>query len=551
MNRENNEDYLDDLLNTAINKKDENKNILNNELINGDVKMKNKAIQDKKIKNEANSKDLEVSLFDELDDDLDLFKNFESELSSVNVEGFLKDFESEIEKGNLGQVSEIEATLDMDMLNNLDNIVNEVSENINSKEDYDSIEEESSLDIFPDIGSVSYEEKITPEVMDDVLGTETNDQNKNSELKAKELFGTEEEFKMLDDDSQVAETDLELFKQEAIKEYEKNNDDLDIVELIDEIPDDEDLANIGELLKKEENNELIEDSVESNIFNSSGGNQVNSMNENTNNSEENKKSKKKEGFLTKVLKIFDKKEKNDKEKKEVEQSAEVSDENLEILKELEKKEKTKKSSDKKKSKKVKEKKPKKVKLKKPKKEKPEVVYVPSEPIPKVPVILLIALGISIVVLTMTATKIAGYESYSKQAEDYFKEGKYKLAYEQLQGIDLQENDKELLEKVKVLSRLEKQKNTYDSFVKINMYSEALDALAKGVEHYRENYQMAENLGIESELQKIENEIESSLKDTFSMTPDQAMELRVIEDKIVYTEKINTIVEKQGLAIKEK
>lgn len=533
MNRENNEDYLDELLNTAISKKDNN---------------------DIKIEDEVKTDNMDFNLFDDLDSDNNLFKSLDEELNEGNVEGFLKDFENEIEQDNVGKVSEIEATIDIDMLNNLDNIVHEVSEKNNVTQNDMNVEDETTIDFFHDIGSASYEDNLPTEAVEEILGKNEKDSIINGELKAEELFGTEVEIKQLDDISndneEVADEDeLEIFKNDAIQEFESSEEEQDVFELLEANSNNEDLADISDLLKKDENNELVEGSDELDTLNAKELN--NGSNPDDDNLKNKKEVEKKTGFFSKILAIFNKKEKKTSEEIIEPKNSEDTNENLEILKELEREEKkAPKKKKEKKPKKEKVKKPKKEKVKKPKKEKAEVVYVPSEPLPKVPVVLLIALGISIVVLTMTATKLVGYESYSNSAKEAFDAGNYSLSYEKLQGMDLQENEKQLSEKAQLLSWLEKEKISYDSFVKVNMYAEALDSLAKGVERYRENYKKAESLGIQEHFQKMEDEIESALKDTFAMTPDQAMELRAIKDKIVYTQTINEIVEKQGLAIEE-
>ncbi|RDU25170.1 hypothetical protein [Anaerosacchariphilus polymeriproducens] len=514
MNKENNEEYLDDLLNIATNRSEiEEKNEINTN--------KNK------VTDEYSLEDLDINydnnLFDEMNKEDELFNNLDEEFNDGNVEGFLSEFESELEKENSTKVSEIEATLDIDMLNNLDNIVTEVSEKNQSNEKEKKFHEE---DYYENTGSNDYDENTADFT---VLEEDTN---VNEGFKAEALFGTN------------AENEEEL---------ENRVEDKDIIELLDENIDDEDLADISELLKKEENNEFVEVLEEINPINLNVNNNIDDDMENSENTKKRKDEKKKTEIISSFLSVFNVFRK--KEKKEISSETETEnetkqyDENLEILKELEEEEGANKTS-----KKKKEKKPKKIKVKKAKKEKKSkvkqnVVDV-SDPLPKVPVILFLALGLSIVILTMTATKLAGYVTYSKQAKEYFNDGKYRLAYERLQGIKLQKEEEELLEKVRILSSLEKEKVFFDNLNELHMYADALDSLAKGIERYRKGYSKAESLGVLKQFQKIGDSIESALEKNFNITADQAMELRKIEDKIVYTKKINEIVKKQGLAIEK-
>lgn len=476
MNKENNEEYLDDLLNVAKTSRN-----------------------DKEKNNKMDKKELEDEIFHDLDE----------EFHEDNVEGFLRDFEAELKEESSSKMSEIEATLDIDMLNNLDHIVSEVSEKNQSNED-NPFEEIGLTDSNPDDFSV--------------LDGETN---VNTSFKAEELFGTNNE------------------KEEKT---EKNLEDKDIIELLDENIDDEDLADISELLKMEENNEFVEEEIT--LINSDVNNTLEDDINKSDNIDSKKEKKKKIEIIPSFLQFLNAFHKKDKKQleKETEKETMQPDENLEILKELEEEEKEKKTTKKKKEKKPKKNKANQVKKEKKRKVKQKVVEVPSEPLPKVPVILFLALGVSIVILTMTATKLAGYKIYSKQAKAYFNDGKYRLAYERLQGMKLQQEEQELLEKISLLSSIEQEKVFCDHLYELHMYADALDSLVKGVERYRNGYSKAENLGVLKQFQKIGGSIESALDKKFRMTADQAMKLRKIEDKKVYTKKINEIVKKQGLAI---
>lgn len=524
MKKENSEDYLDSLLDSSINAESKNMSIneINSELESlNNIDMESLDLESVDMNQlEGENLNLEDSIYDEFENTGELFKNFEEELSNGNVEGFLRDFENEISNGNAGNVTEIEASIDMDLLNNLDNLVQDVSDNIPSESEEPKEVEGLETEFFKDLDSIDFDKTTSNGVKDEVHDISVDSQKKE-EVESKEGMGKE------------------------------SLDEKDILEWLDENLEDEDLADISELLKKDENNELIENPEDITRVNLEKD-ENNLTQEST--EVDSKENMEKEGLLKKLLKKLKKSNQDEPQIKEEEQQEEVIDENLKILQELEKEEKAEKKSNKKKKEKrpkvAKEKKAKKEKIKKPKKKKPEVVSTPSKPLPKIPVILMLMLGLSMVILTMTITVAAGYDRYTKQAKAYYEEGKYRLAYEQLQGLSLQSSDMELYEKVQLLSWLEKGRDSYYSFSRVHMYAEALDSLVKGVECYDEEYEKSESFNVQKKFQELEDEIETLLMDTFGIDADKARELRAIEDKVTYTRKINEIIIKQGLVMEK-
>ena len=227
----------------------------------------------------------------------------------------------------------------------------------------------------------------------------------------------------------------EYATEEAMEEGETGDEDL--LDLLRDMQDDEDISEIGDLLKADQENiELEESGLETptaeGISQPSGGNSEEEIEE-TAGKQKKAAGKEKKGLIGKLADMLfgdDEEETKASEDVVVPEMGDlenISEENLEILKELEsaekvaapeepegKKKKRKREKKEKKEKKPKEKKERKKREKKPK---PPKEKDNTPPLPKKPVILIFLMAASILVLVLLMSKLIGYTSSISAAKE--------------------------------------------------------------------------------------------------------------------------------------
>lgn len=238
----------------------------------------------------------------------------------------------------------------------------------------------------------------------------------------------------------------------------------------------------------------------------------------------------KKGFFAKFkyrLKQFFKKQ---AEEDQAEQQAEEEEFKEKQKARTEKKEAAKiKKEQKKKEKpdKSKAKKEKKVAPKKPKKEKK-----PKEPpkpgdilkIKPLSVVLFVMFIAGIVVLIQVLNFSFNYNDKVSQAKAYYENEDYDKAYSKLNGLKLNGGDKTLYEQASVLMYVQRQYDSYQNYKKLNMNTEALNALIKGVSRYREYGTQAKELGVYEKMNAIYSAIISELQSAYKISETEAISI---------------------------
>ena len=234
----------------------------------------------------------------------------------------------------------------------------------------------------------------------------------------------------------------------------------------------------------------------------------------------------------------------------------TSDENKELLKELSQEDKKNRKKDKKEKKKEKKApKPKKSKKSKPKPEKKkpkpkkvkkvkEKVEEPREPEKKIPikrVIPIILLCLTLIACTMILTSVIPGYLQKQDARKAYDEADYQNAYALLLGKNLSEEDELLMQKSKIILRLERKIDSFKGYRQFEKNLEALNALVEGCELYYELLPDAEEYDIAAELRVPYEEILAILSSEFGVSEATVMEILAYEDDAVYTEHLTAIV----------
>lgn len=175
---------------------------------------------------------------------------------------------------------------------------------------------------------------------------------------------------------------------------------------------------------------------------------------------------------------------------------------------------------------------KKAKAKKPKKEKkPKKPKVKQQPKPgdiirfkPKSIIVFVMLIVGIVVLVQMFGYTINYSGNINLAKDYYANQEYDKAYNSLDGIKLSGDDETLYKQAKVVMYVQRQYESYENYEKMNMHTEALNALVKGVDRYQTYRSEAKELGVEDKMTEVYNLIIKAFKDKFKMSETEAISL---------------------------
>lgn len=522
----------------------------------------------------------------------EFLNTFEEELSEEEADDFLHQFELELEAedGNSREPIE-EQEKQAGFFENIEGIVESISgsrepakqpEASKEKLVQGAFEEErltqNESQFLSDVlgPEVELEEVVSNNIQQDVLG-EHEEEKEPTEKAAEEAVSVSEEIPVeeLTEEELIEELspedleeklgsqdeeqpkELEYATEEAMEEGETGDEDL--LDLLSDMQDDEDISEIGDLLKADQENiELEESGLETpmaeGLSQPTGGNSGEETEEAA--------GKEKKGLIGKLADMLfgdDEEETKASEDVVVPEMGDlenISEENLEILKELEsaekvaapeepegKKKKRKREKKEKKEKKPKEKKERKKREKKPK---PPKEKDNTPPLPKKPVILIFLMAASILVLVLLMSKLIGYTSSISAAKDAMDNADYIEAYKELSGLELKKADKKLYTKAEAMASVQEQHDAYLTLMSAGEYEMALDALVRGVGRYDAKLATAKKYGLEKQLNVIEAEIEDALDTQFDMTADDARELYSIRKRKDYSMRIQEIIEELNL-----
>ena len=237
----------------------------------------------------------------------------------------------------------------------------------------------------------------------------------------------------------------------------------------------------------------------------------------------------KKGFFARFkYRLAQMKAKRIEEEKAEEEAERLDNEEKQKNKELkkaaatEKKEKKKQAAEQKQAAK-----PKKVKQSKPKKEKK-----PKEPpkpgdilkIKPLSLVMLVLFVAGVVVLISVLNSALYYNTNSSQAKTYYNNGEYDKAYSKLNGMKLNSNDKTLYEQASTIMYVKRQYDSYENYMSLNMKTEALDALIKGIDRYNTFRSTAQELGIDDKFKAEYQNIIDALQNTFKISEAQGISL---------------------------
>ena len=211
-----------------------------------------------------------------------------------------------------------------------------------------------------------------------------------------------------------------------------------------------------------------------------------------------------------------------KKKKEEKQAAAA------VKKENAKKEKEVKAAEKKKAKDAKAAK-KAAKPKKEKKPKPEPKPGDILKIKPKSIMLFITLVASVIVLISLLNTTVSYTTAISKAKTNLENGDYSKVYESLSGMKLNKSDETLYRQATLITYVTRQYESYQNYMEMDMKTEAINALVKGLARYDTYYNEANSLGVGNQMKEARAQIIHAFNDTFKISESEAVSLVAMSD----------------------
>ena len=149
-------------------------------------------------------------------------------------------------------------------------------------------------------------------------------------------------------------------------------------------------------------------------------------------------------------------------------------------------------------------------------------------VPTIVVIIVFALFAALGVFVVFGTKAFDYNRLIKKATEYFDREKYRMAYDEIAGVDVKKEDEELKDRIYTVMYVERLYESYENNMKLGRADKALDALIRGLEKYDEHYEEAVELDIVKDIDVCKKKIISALWSTYSISEQEAMAIMTLE-----------------------
>ncbi len=365
------------------------------------------------------------------------------------------------------------------------------------------------------------------------------------------------------------------------EEEESITDAGDILDILGEMPEDPELAEIGQMLQAQDNNEDISmgddfnnDFMENGVTEEEALNYIRNMDEEQPVSTEKRKAKwrfnkwnpEKKSFLQKLSSILFGDDKDEEQTIHVHAVNGIEDttgENEELIKSMEKQaalaEKKAKKEEKKKAKEKKDEEKKRIQAAEKKAKAAEKKAKTSEkkakaakevdktpPLPKKSVFLIFLLVASIFVGVIFAGNGLNYNLCMHSANEAYGVGNYVEAYGYLRNTKLKEKDYELVRKVSILASMQELLRSYSTLYEAEEYEMALDVLIRIIGRYSDNMEEATELEIVALISELEAEAETILEEEYGITYEEALALYNMPSRKKYSVELVKLLREVGL-----
>lgn len=135
------------------------------------------------------------------------------------------------------------------------------------------------------------------------------------------------------------------------------------------------------------------------------------------------------------------------------------------------------------------------------------------------------------VVILSGSELFGYAVSIGSAESNFNKAYnnnvkyYTDAYNDIYGLDIRSEDQVLSDKIMTVMFVNKELNSYNSYMSMKDYTSALHSLLLGMYRYGKYYEQAIPLGVDKDMDFVRTQILKELEATFGVSEDEAEVLR--------------------------
>lgn len=155
------------------------------------------------------------------------------------------------------------------------------------------------------------------------------------------------------------------------------------------------------------------------------------------------------------------------------------------------------------------------------------------------VIVVFVLFFALAAGVVLGTNQFNYSQVIKKAANYFERQRYRLAYDEVSGVEVKEKDQDLKDRIYTVMYVERLYESYENNQKLGRPDKALDALLRGIEKYDEHYDEAVELDIVKDIDSCRDKIINALWNTYGITEETAYQILAMEGQ-AYTKTLSEL-----------
>lgn len=144
------------------------------------------------------------------------------------------------------------------------------------------------------------------------------------------------------------------------------------------------------------------------------------------------------------------------------------------------------------------------------------------------VIVVFVLFFALATGVVLGTNQFNYSQVIRKAANYFERQRYRLAYDEVSGVEVKEKDQDLKDRIYTVMYVERLYESYENNMKLGRADKALDALLRGIQKYDEHYDEAVELDIVKDIDSCRDKIINALWNTYGITEETAYQILAME-----------------------
>ena len=148
----------------------------------------------------------------------------------------------------------------------------------------------------------------------------------------------------------------------------------------------------------------------------------------------------------------------------------------------------------------------------------------------------------IAMAVIVGTGMVSYSISIQNAEREFNRKEYTLAYNEIYGLEIKDEDILLYDRIMTVMYVQKQLNSYENYYGMNDKPRALDSLLKGLQRYEKYIDLAVDLDVDTDLDSVRKKILEKVSASFMLTEQEAMEIIQSESQVEYSTKVYDAIE---------